>query len=355
MKQITLHIIFLIILLSSCSKSESETILPTEENGFIKGADLSFLPQLEELSIPFYDKGVQSDVLNILKNQGMNTVRLRLWHTPQNSNSSFNEVKKFAELIKTQNLNLWLSIHYSDTWADPAHQQIPEAWKNLNFETLKDSVYNYTSKIVREIKPDYIQIGNEINPGILLPVGDRFEQIEQFKELLSIGINAVRDTDPNCKIMVHHAGYSNAESFYNDLKQLDFDIMALSYYPIWHGKSLSELKSSINHLQTQFLKPVIIAETAYPFTLDWNDWTNNIVGQEDQLILPNYPATSEGQKKYLLKIKDICNEVDALGFCYWGAEYVAFDGDESKNGSSWENQALFDFNNELLPAAEAFN
>lgn len=354
MKQVTFQIIFLITLFSSCSENEKETNLPVKEDAFIKGADLSFLPQLEGLSIPFYDEGMQSDVVSILKQYGMNTVRLRLWHTPQNSNSSFKEVKNFAEQINKQNLNVWLSIHYSDTWADPAHQQIPEAWKNLSFEKLKDSVYNYTSKIVREIEPKYVQIGNEINPGLLLPKGDRFDNPNQFIELLYTGIKAVRDTDPNCKIMIHHAGYSNALSFFNDLKQLDFDIMALSYYPIWHGKNLSELKSSINHLQTQFSKPVVIAETAYPFTLDWNDWTNNIVGQDNQLILPDYPATPGGQKSFLLKIKDICDEVDALGFCYWGTEYVAFDGNESKNGSSWENQSLFDFNNELLPAAEAF-
>jgi len=349
-------LIFLLLLsltVSSCSKNNNEE--PPLVNEFIKGVDLSFLPQIEESNIVFTDNGITSDALNILKNNGLNTVRIRLWHSPVNKHSTFEEVKTLSKRAKSIGLKVWICAHYSDTWADPANQEIPQSWSNLNFEQLTDSVYSYTTKIMNEIQPDYIQIGNEINSGFLFPHGNIDTNFSQFKTLVKSGIKAVRDSDTECKIMLHYAGHSYASSFFSNLNHLDFDIIALSYYPLWHGKDLNELKTNLIQLKNQYDKSVVIAETAYPFTLSWNDWTNNIVGLEEQLILPDYPATPNGQLDFLLKVREICKVTNALGFCYWGAEYVAFEGAESKNDSSWENQALFNFKNELLPAAEAFN
>lgn len=104
-----------------------------------------------------------------------------------------------------------------------------------------------------------------------------------------------------------------------------------------------------------YQKDILIAETAYPFTLDWNDWTNNIVGSEEQLILPEYPATAEGQKAFIKQIKTLSKEVDnGIGFSYWGAELIAWKGSQSKEASPWENQALFDFDNRALPVLSEF-
>ena len=342
-------------LCQSCSSSDNdEKPEPETLKEFIRGTDLSFLPQIEVKNIEFTDNGETMDVLNILKNHDVNTVRLRIWHTPSNQYSSFAEVKEFSNRIKSHGLKVWLTVHYSDTWADPGNQILPQAWQNLNIETLKDSVYQYTEKIIKEIQPEYIQIGNEINSGILFPHGERSSSKSQFITLLTRGIQAVRDNSPDTQIILHYAGIDGADSFFNDLIVLNYDIIGLSYYPIWHGKDLNHLESMISLLQNQFNKQVLIAETAYPFTLDWNDWTNNIIGSEEQLILPEYPATPEGQKDFMLKIREITETTNALGFCYWGAEWVAFDGPQSKKGSNWENQALFDFKNEVLPAIEAF-
>ena len=116
---------------------------------------------------------------------------------------------------------------------------------------------------------------------------------------------------------------------------------------------MNVVKNTINSLSATHNKKVIIAETAYPFTLDWNDWTNNIMGLESQLIT-TYPATPAGQKSYLLAIKNLVKETtNGIGFCYWGSEWVAFRGTESTNGSSWENQALWDFNFNALPVMDA--
>ena len=156
--------------------------------------------------------------------------------------------------------------------------------------------------------------------------------------------------------MIHYAGIgSGATWFFNKMSSINYDYIGLSYYPVWHGKNLSDLNTTITTLGQTHNKKVIIAETAYPFTLNWNDWTNNIVGQNDQLI-PTYPASNDGQKNFILAIKNLVKQNSkGLGFCYWGAEWIAFRGPTATNGSSWENQALWDFNNNALPVMDAFS
>ena len=210
--------------------------------------------------------------------------------------------------------------------------------------------------VVEQINPNIIQIGNEINNGFLHPEGSRYAQPSQFLELLSGGIQAVRDhSTGEIKIMLHYAGHQGSDVFFKRVKDLDYDIIGLSYYPIWHGKSLTQLEQSLIQLETLYGKAIMIAETAYPFTLGWNDWTNNSVGLEDQLILPDYPATPQGQKDFVLQLKTMMIDLEGgIGLSYWGAELIAWNGEESTAGSPWENQALFDFNNQALPALDVF-
>ena len=102
-------------------------------------------------------------------------------------------------------------------------------------------------------------------------------------------------------------------------------------------------------------KKIIIAETAYPFTIQWNDWTNNIVGLEEQLILPKYLANPEGQSRFIKDLKALTQDLKkGIGFCYWGAEKIAWKGNQATDASPWENQALFDFNNNALPGLREF-
>jgi len=136
---------------------------------------------------------------------------------------------------------------------------------------------------------------------------------------------------------------------------MDYDYIGLSYYPIYHGKVLADLQNTINTLGTTYGKKVVVAETAYPFTLGYNDFTNNIVGLDEQLI-PAYPATADGQKNFLIALKTMLQQTTVgFGFSYWGGEWIAFHGPEATNGSSWENQALWDFDNNALPVMSAFN
>jgi arabinogalactan endo-1,4-beta-galactosidase len=106
--------------------------------------------------------------------------------------------------------------------------------------------------------------------------------------LLQSANKAVRDVNPGTKIITHYAGYEGAENFYTLVQELDYDIIGLSFYLLWRGKSLSELDNALKRLQQKFEKDILIAETAYPFTLGWNDQTNNIVRLDDQLILPYF-------------------------------------------------------------------
>jgi arabinogalactan endo-1,4-beta-galactosidase len=323
---------------------------------YVSSVDISSWPMIKNHNPVFYNlQGEQEEFLNILQSNGVNTIRLRLWVDPATEHSGFDDVKAFSNQLKAMGLKTWITMHYSDTWADPGKQEIPDAWKDLDFESLKDRVYTYTRKVMLEIAPDYIQIGNEINSGMLLPAGDISNNQDQFLELLNAGVEAVRINDASAEIILHFAGTEGSDWFYGLVSDIDYDIIGISFYPKWHGKSLANLRNQLIALGTTFNKRLLIAETAYPFTLDWNDWTNNIVGLESQLILPQYPATPDGQQRFIREIRNIISGIDeGLGFSYWGAELIAWDGPESRNGSPWENQALFDFQNRALPVLQEF-
>lgn len=353
MNKSLLVIIFFVVAISSCKKKTQENepvVLLTE----IKACDMSYLPGIRSGGILIKNQdGEPEDMLITLQNAGLNTVRLRLWNNPADGHSGFNEVKALSQEIKNRGLHVWLTVHYSDTWADPGSQTKPERWKDIPFNQLEDSVYAFTKKIVTEIRPDFIQIGNEINNGLLWPEGN-IANLNQMTSLLAAGIAAVRDTDTSAKIILHYAGFENAEPFFVKMEILDYDMIGLSYYPLWHGKQLDKLETALATLTARFDKKILIAETSYPFTLDWNDYTNNVIGSQDQ-ILAEYPATADGQKDFLLRIRQIVKQSPkGFGFAYWGGEWISFKGSTANNGSSWENQALWDFNNKALPVIEAF-
>jgi arabinogalactan endo-1,4-beta-galactosidase len=333
-----------------------------------RGGDLSFLPEIETTPAVFYNStGQAQDALTILKNNGMNLVRVRLWHTPANTNSSLAQVEAFAQKLKTAGINWYLDFHYSDTWADPGSQPIPLAWKNLAYTVLADSVYNYTYKVMNDLKvknilPVMVQIGNETNSGMLWDigkVGGAFNNNwSQYAGLVKKGIDAVKAIDPAVKIMLHCAGTKDAQWFFSNIQTqgVQYDIMGISYYHWWHERNLNELQNDLNALAAGFNKDILIAETAYPFTLAWNDNTNNIYGTGYPL-LPGYTATPEGQQNFLTDLRSVIYNIPnkhGLGFCYWAPDWTAFRGTAAANGSPWENLALFDFTGKALPGLAAF-
>lgn len=349
-------IIFLTILLCSCKKSDPIITPDPPESIEIRGMDISFLPQMDSFNTIFYDSaGIKKDFLSIIQQNGVNTARIRLWNLEGQAHSGLEEVTALVNKCRIHGLKILLDFHYSDTWADPGKQTTPSKWAGKNLPDLQDAIYQYTKEVMTIIKPEYVQIGNEINGGILWESG-RLQNESAFISLLKAGIKGSREGYPDSKIMIHYAGMEGSEWFFDLMKKndLDFDIIGLSYYPIWHGKSLPLLESTITQLKNKYSKNVLIAEFSYPFTLQYNDFTHNFIGEQSQLV-NGFAATKVGQKNFCLEIRKIVEKTDALGFCYWGGEWVSFKGPTATDGSSYENQALFDFQNKALPAFSAFH
>ena len=336
----------------------------------IIGADISSLQDLESHSVKFYEDGFEKDIFSILSDNHFNTIRLRLWHSPSSGSNNLEKTLLMAQRLKEKNFKFLLDFHYSDTWADPGHQSKPAVWENLTFEELKDSVFHYSKNVIKKLEqqntpPDYVQIGNEISCGFLWDSGkicDPFntpEQWKNFSELLTSAINGVKSelTNPDqTKIIIHSdkgAKNTACKWFFENLlnNNVEFDIIGLSYYPWWSG-SLDSLQQNLSLLEDQFNKEIFLLETAYPWTLGWQDSQHNIVGLESQL-LPEYEATPEGQKNYLQRIYQITSSTDkklVTGLFYWEPQWLA----TTDYGSGWENLTLFDFNGNTLPAMSVF-
>ncbi len=365
-------ILYLSLIILSCKKSSGQPGIieppPVIQPAyfFIRGLDLSFAPEISGYNIAYTDNGIPKDILQIAKEKGINTIRLRIWNNPATIHSSLPEITAYAKQIKAAGLKFWLDFHYSDTWADPGAQLKPAAWNNAGFTVLKDSVYAFTKSTITYLAqnnaaPDYAEVGNEINNGFLWNEGKVTSSTDanwvNFTDLLKQGIKAIRDAGTASKIIIHTAGYADAQQFFNKLEaaKTDYDIIGLSYYPWWHGKDINALQQSMQSLATVFKKPVLIAETAYPFTFNYNDYTNNIVGTADQLINA-YAATTQGQAQFIStlisSVKQLANK-DYFGVCYWAPDWVAYKGTTATDGSPWENLSLFDFQNNALPALDS--
>ncbi|MBN1559822.1 glycosyl hydrolase 53 family protein [candidate division KSB1 bacterium] len=337
---------------------------------FIQGVDLSALAEIEDHGGIFKENGMAGDALQIFKDHGINFIRLRIWHTPVAGYDDLDKTLRMARRIKALGLKFLLDFHYSDTWADPGHQQKPAAWENVPFQALKDSVYQYTRHVITALNdqntpPDIVQIGNEIICGLLWDDGRVCDQHNtpqkwaQLAELINQGVRGIKESiDPgdSVKIMIHvDRGGDNAGSrwFFDHLlaQNVDFDIIGLSYYPWWHG-TLSSLRFNLHDLAQRYGKEIIIVETAYPWTLDWRDDRHNIVGTASQLHA-GYPATVDGQAKFLHDLFDLVQNIPdnlGLGLFYWAPEWISAPQLESP----WENVTLFDFSGELLHSITAF-
>ncbi len=252
---------------SSKLKAQSSTML---------GADISFLPELEASGIKFSERGVEKDAIKTLKEHGFNYVRLRIFNDPARDSGyspkrgfcDLANTKRMAKRVKEAGMKLLLDFHYSDYWADPGKQFKPAAWRDLSFPEMKRALYDYTKNVVQELKaqgttPDMIQIGNEINHGIVWPEGS-VANLDSLAQLLNAGEAAVKSVDANIAIMLHVAlGGQNHESvFFIDnmlARGVNFDVIGESYYPKWHG-TLDDLHHNLNDLVRRYKKDVIVVE-----------------------------------------------------------------------------------------------
>lgn len=350
----------LVLPIPTIAPSPNQTAIPQP---FWLGVDASYLPEIEANGGLFIDEGVNRPLLDIVTAYNLNMVRLRLWVNPANGTNNLPQTLALAQRVKQAGLAFLLDLHYSDTWADPAHQSKPAIWANLTGEALNQAVYEYTQDTIAAFKaqnslPDIVQIGNEISGGLLWPdgrVGVGYEDNwPQLIGLLQAGVNGVRDSLPEGEsvlIMLHLDAGGNNEVcrwFFDQVVAagLPFDLIGLSYYPWWHG-TLGDMAANVNDLAVRYAKPIVIVETAYPWTLDWQDETANLVGMESQLH-SGYPASPAGQRAFMrVLIRLIRTVPNGLG---WGVIYWAADAITTPTqGSIWENMALFDFAGNRLP------
>jgi beta-galactosidase len=243
------------------------------------GADISFLPQMEDRGTKYSDNGTQKDAMQILKDHGFNYIRLRLFVNPEND-KGYSPKKGFCDLehtiamakrIKAAGLKFLLDFHYSDTWADPEKQFKPKAWEGQSFEQLTKTVFSYSKDVIETLKkagatPDMVQVGNEINHGMIWPEG-HINNLDSLAQLIYAGIQGVKAVDPSITIMIHVAlgGQNDEARFFFDnmiMRGVPFDVIGLSYYPRWHN-TLEDLRYNLNDLARRYGKDVIVVEYSH--------------------------------------------------------------------------------------------
>lgn len=337
------------------------------------GADLSYVNEIENCGGVFRQNGEPVDPFKLFSEKGANIVRIRLWHTPEiNEFSGLEDVRKTIRRAKESNMDVLLDFHYSDTWADPQHQVIPRAWEDIDdLVVLGDSLFQYTLNTLLSLDrdgllPEFVQVGNETNIEIMQPADSMVVDSINWPRnifLLNKGIVAVKEaskvTGKSIHIIMHIAQPENAFWWFKSAMDNgldDFEWIGLSYYPKWSTFPFNEIPQAIDSLKKQFGKRVMIIETAYPQTLENADAAGNILGEE--AVLPEFPATPEGQLNYLIQLTKNTLAGGGEGVIYWEPAWISSDCDTPwGHGSHWDNATFFDAgnSNEALQAFKFFD
>ncbi|GLY33485.1 glycosyl hydrolase 53 family protein [Kineosporia sp. NBRC 101731] len=328
------------------------------------GADVSTLQRSNELGLKFYNAaGTQQDALDILKANGVNYARLRVWNNPTSGYNNAAKVAAYAKTVKAKGLKLLVDFHYSDTWADPGKQGKPAAWASHNIAQLQTDVYDYTYNLCTTLKaqgttPDSVQIGNEINVGMLWNDGKVVNSdFTNLSLLLKAGYNATKACNSSTQVIIHTANsdsLTNARWFYDGIKAkgVNWDITGLSYYCMWHG-TLANLYNVITDMRTRYSKPVVIAETAFPFTASNADSTSNSV---TSATCEGITTSWAGQATEFSYVQNTARNAGAIGVFYWEPTWYgpnAGNGWDPANiatsGNGWDNMATFDWTGHVNP------
>jgi arabinogalactan endo-1,4-beta-galactosidase len=342
---------------------------------FIRGVDVSTYEEVIAKGGEFFNEyGESEHLFSIFKRAGINLIRIRLWNDPVNFHPwnggylDLQTVTRIATIAKSYGMKWLLDFHYSDTWADPGNQTKPNAWKDLSFANLVNALGDYTFATMTHfinlgLTPDYVQIGNEINNGMLWNDGKIYQNNQTnftpLIQLLKAGVAAVRSTSLTTKIIIHLASSEDQVQFYNFFLTIlsagvDLDIIAGSYYSYWNG-SLLEVKENFNQLSIQFEKDILLVETAQAFTLKPNPNGINIYGPTQNLA-SGYPATIAGQSQLVYDALAMMTDIAGgrgLGMVYWEPAWIPIQGEN--NFTSWANQTFFTYEGQVIPSLFTFN
>lgn len=314
-----------------------------KETAFAKGADIGWLPQMEATGYKFYNNnGKETDCLQLLKDLGMNSIRLRVWVNPSDDKASGHCSKEetIAMALRAQKMGfrIMINFHYSDSWADPAKQFKPKAWEKHPFAELLNDVYNHTFDVINALKvagvtPEWVQVGNEIPGGMLWPEGST-DNWPQLGQLLNKGYDAVKAVDKNIKVIVHVDEGNNNEKFRTFFdnatsQKVRYDVIGLSYYPYWikkdYTETIADLQFNLNDMAQRYGKEVMIVE----------------VGGEDDKVQNTYELLTATIKA----VKNVPNN-KGIGVLYW----------EPQGARSWSHYALsaWQADGKPSPALNAF-
>lgn len=260
---------------------------PAKETGFARGADVSWVTQMEAEGRKFYTPGEERkemECMELLRDYcGVNSIRLRVWVNPEDKWNSIEDVVAKACRADSLGLRTMIDFHFSDTWADPGHQVMPEAWKDLSFDELKKAVGNHVTETLTALKdagvtPEWVQVGNETTPGMMLPVGSVDNPV-QLTELNNAGYDAVKAVCPDAKVIVHLDGGNDQwryDRMFDILKANGgrYDMIGMSLYPYWAEqagetggwqKVAADCIANVAHLKQKYGKPVMICEIGMPY------------------------------------------------------------------------------------------
>jgi len=341
-----LTIVLSVILIAGCGKqTESQNKPDSTNSSFAKGADISWLPQMEATGYKFYnDNGLEEDCFKILKDHGINSIRLRTFVNPSDDKASGHcskdETVAMAVRAQKWGMKVMIDFHYSDTWADPGKQRKPRAWEGHDFPTLLNDLYNYTFEVMTALKtagisPEWVQVGNEIPGGMIYPEGSSTNW-PQLSQLINKGYDAIKAVSPQSKVILHVDQGNNNGRFrwWFDAAKANgakYDMIGLSYYPYWlEGKpdytlSIDDLAKNMNDMVSRYGKEVMVVE----------------VGGEDIKVQNTYDMLVAVQKK----VKEV-PENKGMGVFYW----------EPEGARSWSHYALSAWGDDGKPtkALDAF-
>jgi arabinogalactan endo-1,4-beta-galactosidase len=348
--------------------------------GMDLGADLSFTPQELAAGAQFTYHGQRQSPVTIMKENGANYVRMRLWVNPPAGYSDLATDLALARQVHAAGMKIYLDVMYSDFWADPTKQNIPAAWQGQDLAQLTATVQSYTQQVISAFAKqgtpvDMVSIGNEIRNGILWPVGEVNDpsvpaDYDNLATLLKAGVAGARAANPpghQLLIMMHYDQGGNnslSQAFFANLvaQGVPFDVIGLSYYPFFHG-AISAMRQNVDALATQFHKKIVIAETQYPWTLangnsPLGDSTGNFVWETSQLS-PGYPASPGGQLSFVTDELSILAQVPGglgAGLFYWAPDWIPGVPWEPGTGVGTPNANLTLFNSQgvALPSVGIF-
>ena len=382
---------------SQTQPAEKTLNLPED---FILGMDASCVPSLENSGVKYYDhNGTEKDVYQILSENGINYIRVRIWNDPYDANGNgygggncdLANAIAIGQRATKYGLKLLVNFHYSDFWADPGKQAVPKAWKDLDIDAKSEALYTYTKDCLEQLVAagvdiGMVQVGNETNGALCGENGSAPDGWKNITQLMKAGSRAVREVCPNALVAIHFTNPERVGSYESYGKQLqehqvDYDVFASSYYPFWHG-TLSNLTTELNKIADQYGKKVMVAETSYAYSTADTDYHGNTVGSGSST---GHPYTVQGQAD---QIRDVIQAVadmhSGIGVFYWEGTWISVGGSSyqenaalwEKYGSGWassfaseydpkdagqwyggcavDNQALFDKDGKALESLKIF-